>query len=77
MPAASLEAYKTTRPWSGFGTIVGLTEDEIDAVEDIRTAGEDTEVARYDLQGHRIGKSQNGINIIRMSDGTTRKVLVK
>ena len=77
VPAASLEAYKSTEPWSGFGTIVGLTEDEIDAVEDVRTAVEDTEVARYDLQGHRIGKSQNGINIIRMSDGTTRKVLVK
>ena len=77
VPAASLEAYKSTEPWSGFSTIVGLTEDEIDAVEDIRTAVEDTEVARYDLQGHRIGKSQNGINIIRMSDGTTRKVLVK
>ena len=27
VPAASLEAYKTTSPWSGFGTIVALTND--------------------------------------------------
>ena len=37
----------------------------------------DTPTARYDLQGRRIGTPQKGINIIRMSDGTTRKVLVK
>ena len=27
MPAGSLEAYKTTEPWSGFGTIVALKDD--------------------------------------------------
>ena len=27
VPAASLEAYKTTSPWSKFGTIVALTND--------------------------------------------------
>ena len=31
----------------------------------------------YDLQGRKIAKPQKGINIIRYSDGTTRKVLVK
>ncbi len=34
-------------------------------------------VARYNIQGHRIGTMQRGINIIRMSDGTVRKVMVK
>ena len=77
VPAASLEAYKSTKPWSGFGTIVGLTEDEIDAVEDVQAAGVAAEADRYDLQGHIIAKPQKGINIIRTSDGTTRKVLVK
>ena len=77
VPAASLEAYKTTQPWSGFGTIVGLTEDEIDAVEDVQADGEKAEEARYDLQGHRATVPHKGINIVRYSDGTTRKVLVK
>lgn len=31
----------------------------------------------YDLQGRKIAKPQKGFNIIRYSDGTTRKVLVK
>ena len=31
----------------------------------------------YDLQGRMIAKPQKGINIIRYSDSTTRKVLVK
>lgn len=31
----------------------------------------------YDAQGKRIEKLQRGINILRMSDGTTRKVVVK
>ncbi len=31
----------------------------------------------YDLQGRKIAKPQKGINIIRYSDGTTRKVSVK
>ena len=31
----------------------------------------------YDVNGHRLNRLQKGINIIKMSDGTTRKVLVK
>ena len=77
VPASSVEAYRSADVWSDFGTIVGLTEDKIDAVEDVRTAVEDTEVARYNIQGRMIGKPQSGINIVRYSDGTTRKVLVK
>jgi len=36
-----------------------------------------TEAARYDLQGHRLATPRRGLNIIRMSDGTVRKVVVK
>ena len=34
-------------------------------------------VAIYDLAGRRISQMQRGINIVRMSNGTTKKVLVK
>ncbi len=84
VPAASLEQYQTTEPWSSFGTIVALTQDDIDAVEEVEAAETATETARYDLQGRQISTPQNqrptnvkGINIIRHADGTTRKVLVK
>lgn len=35
------------------------------------------EVARFSADGKRISAPQKGLNIIRMSDGSTRKVLVK
>ena len=38
---------------------------------------EPTEVMRYDLQGRRLDAPQRGLNIIKMSNGTTKKVVVK
>ena len=35
------------------------------------------EVARYTIDGRRINEPQAGINIVKMSDGTTVKILVK
>lgn len=34
-------------------------------------------VARYTLDGRKIAAPQHGINIVKMSDGSTRKVMVK
>ena len=48
-----------------------------DGIEEVKASEEATEVARYDLQGRMIAKPQKGINIIRYSDGTSKKVLVK
>ncbi len=36
-----------------------------------------TEVARYTLDGKRLDAPQRGVNIVRMSDGTMKKVVVK
>ena len=36
-----------------------------------------TEVARYTLDGKRLDRPQPGVNIVRMSDGTVRKVIVR
>lgn len=51
-------------------TYTGTVASGIDKV----TGGESEEVARYNINGQRIS-SQKGINIIKMSDGTVRKVL--
>ena len=48
-----------------------------DGIENVMASEEVTEVARYDIQGRMISKPQKGINIVRYSDGTTRKVIVK
>lgn len=36
-----------------------------------------TVVSRFDLSGQRLSAPRNGLNIVRMSDGTVRKVVVK
>lgn len=51
-------------------TYTGTVTSGIDKV----TGGESEEVARYNINGQRIS-SQKRINIIKMSDGTVRKVL--
>ena len=48
----------------------GIEYVEIDDVEVV-------EVARYDINGRLLSKPAHGINIIKMSDGTTRKEWVK
>ena len=36
-----------------------------------------TIVERYTIDGKRINQLQRGLNIIKMNDGTTKKVVVK
>ena len=48
-----------------------------DGINDVKASEEVTEVARYDLNGRKLAAPQRGINIIRYSDGATRKVMIK
>ena len=75
VPSTLLKAYRSTAPWSEFGNIVALTEEEtgLSAIDN----GELKIDKVYDFSGRKLSKMQRGINIIRMKDGTTKKVLVK
>ena len=75
VPAGCGDAYRALEPWSDFGTIV---EDfEPTAINLVRSDGTKPD-AYYNLQGQRIANPQRGqIVIIRYSDGTSRKVLMK
>lgn len=72
VPEASLESYKTTSPWSNFGTILPITSTGIKNTSAIKS---NTIDAVYDLDGKRSNGTNRGVNIIRMTDGTTRKVM--
>jgi hypothetical protein len=74
VPEESLEAYKTTEPWSGFGTIVALTDEEVGIV-DVTEEGKTSSF--YNLDGKPIGSPQRGVNIIRTKEGKAKKILVK
>lgn len=55
-----------------------ITDTTVSGVERVSIESEDAvEVARYDIHGRLLAKPSNGINIVKMSDGTVRKVLVK
>ena len=74
VPEASLEAYQTTAPWSEFKNIVPITPLGINA----QTATNQTTIVKcYDLTGRRASIPQRGVNILKVSDGTTKKVVVK
>lgn len=77
VPEASLEAYRTTAPWSGFKNIVPITATGVT----VPTATQQPDVTEiYDLCGHRTNQAQRGVRgvrIVKMSNGTTKKVVVK
>ena len=49
----------------------------IGGIESVENNDNATEVARYDIHGRKLSKPAKGINIVKMSDGTTHKVFVK
>jgi hypothetical protein len=70
--------------WSHYGIwYAGATmvfdQDKTDGIEETNIAenNQAKEVARYNIGGMRISGSTKGINIIKMSDGTTKKIIVK
>lgn len=73
VPEGSLEAYKNAVEWSRFGHI---EEFDASAINGLPAAQEVKEVGRYTLDGRKITRPERGINLIKMSDGTTRKVVV-
>ena len=72
VPESSLSSYLSTSPWNGFGEILPISPD---GIGEIATDGEAGIDAIYDIEGKRGNGISRGLNIIRMSDGTTRKVL--
>ena len=47
------------------------------AITSTQTTANRHEVARFTVDGRRINKPQQGVNIVRYSDGTVKKVVVK
>jgi hypothetical protein len=66
----------TTEGESFYGELqMFKTGEDITGIEDVTTNQQATVVAIYNLNGRRIDSPQHGLNILRMSDGTTRKVM--
>lgn len=74
VPAASVDYYKDASVWKDF-IIKGMQTESVDGIATDKAAA--TPVACYDAQGRRLSGQQHGLNIVRYSDGTTRKVIVR
>ena len=80
VPAASIEAYSNAKQWKDFGTIVALTDEDpkpTTAIMETTATQQPTIVERYTIDGKRINQLRRGLNIIKMNDGTIKKVVVK
>ncbi len=74
MPKNSLEAYKAADQWKDFKN---MEEIEDTGVSLPGSNGNNKVVKRYDTNGRMTDKPFKGLNILKMGDGTTRKVMVK
>lgn len=60
------QAFRTGVPPTGIDDVAGIEDSKARTIE-----------GYYNLQGQRINEPQRGVNIIRYSDGTAKKVLLK
>jgi len=65
VPAASVEAYRSTEPWSGFKDVVALTDEEMGIIAPLNDNGEMINAKWYTIDGRMLqGKpTQKGIYI--------------
>ena len=79
VPIGSAETYRKDSGWN-FSHIVEYDFSKptgIDKVTaDSDNQGEAHEIARYSIDGQRLNAPTQGLNIVKYSDGTTKKVMV-
>ena len=56
---------------------VNVTVTQATGITDTQTSADIREIARFTIDGKRINQPQRGINIVKYSDGTVKKVIVK
>lgn len=74
VPQGSCQDYKSAEGWSAFANIV---EFDPTGVSHAAATAEAAEMSRYTLGGVRLGTPARGLNIVKRSDGTVKKVVVK
>ena len=74
VPVGREDVYKAADQWKQFFFIDGSIETGIEKIEKDENM---RDAQYYGLDGNKQAHLQKGVNIVRMSDGTTRKVIVK
>lgn len=77
VPNGCKAIYRSTAGWNKFRYIEEFDPETLGVNAMKGDSGEAAGTAFYTLDGKRLQQKQHGVNIVRMSDGTVRKVFVK
>ena len=73
VPLGTKQAYSETEVWRDYGEI---KEYDVSGVDKVDNYSEAKEVSRYSLDGQRLSAPVKGLNIVRYSNGSIKKVVV-
>ena len=62
---------------SNWGIFANIVEYDATGIDHITTSGEAKEISRYAADGQRLGVPAKGLNIVKYSDGSVKKVVVQ
>lgn len=77
VPAGSIEKYKNKSPWNEFKKIKALTGSDPSDIEGTIVNSATDVTSCFTIDGRKSAHTPCGITIIRMSDGSIKKVLLK
>lgn len=63
--------------WSSFGFFDNIVEFDATGIDKVATTADVKEVSRYSLNGQRLVGPTKGLNIVKYSDGSVKKVAVE
>lgn len=72
VPKNAVSAYQAVAPWNGFGNI--SSETDYSGIEGIYLDSINARI--YNLRGNHLENLRKGVNIIKMNNGTIKKVFV-
>ena len=75
VPTGSKSAYQSASVWKDFGTITEMDNIETANIQQFNIQSNMQGI--YDMTGRQLPAMQKGLNIVKMSNGKTRKVVVQ
>ena len=77
VPANLLEEYKADKAYTQYITDIRAIDSQVVGIEQAKADGSAEVKAVYSADGTRLNAMQKGVNIVKMSDGTVKKVMRK
>ena len=73
VPQGTYQDYWLADVWGDFENIV---EYDVTGIDKVTTSTDAKEISRYSVNGQRLSAPTKGLNIVKYSDGSVKKVVV-